>query len=1035
MILPLLLWSITSGTAEAACSGAVLIYPNPSVATMQELVDEAEDGDTIRIVPGDPTYYNNVFQTQNHWQPVDTIHIGADQPKHLCIEAATPPSEIDDQDLDEDVFVEPNLVQIVGTIYAEYEGVFRVYGGSTLEIRNLHFKGVEWVCDDGLDNDGNGLVDADDPICEVAFVDSAGAVFVPPLPPMSRVVTADPESTVIIEDCVMQGFAAAFEGGVLRAEEANVTLLGNVFSHNRAPPFFVTDNFWWTEGEGGVLHLRDSKLVAVGNTFLFNEARRGGAIWAQSPNQQMELRENHFINNFAEDGGAVWGENIDAHIQNNFFINNRANLIPLSLVPLRMPQEGGAIWVEDSRIRVNNNVFHLNASVDYGGAIYAHRDLGAPGPNLEFYHNTFVGNTSGDSNGGVLMFQGATFTFWNNILANSFGGGLSALDYPALVAPYVQFNDFHSSQPNFAGDLSVFPVPSTSNLSAPPMLSNTSGEAIDNWWTQRYWALPGSPTINAGDPLTAPDPWLDIAPDLGAYGGAAALATDNDGDNWPSIHDCDDTDPGIYPSAPEPCDNIDNDCDGVIDELEARWFEDKDYDGYGDPNATSVDLCPTEPLPSIPGGGIYVRNNDDCNDFNPRVNPGTPEYCDSLDNDCDGAIDEDILPRLQYPDADRDGYGDLAGELRAVTLACPPEGFSPFGIDCNDGNPEVHPLVRLEHLGHTPLASATVETSEASRSLSYVADGVDQDCDGFDLCYSDADGDKFGAQQLPGQPAQYTVDTDLICSNLSARTATSATDCDDNDPLAFPGGVEVTADGRDQNCDGRDQCWEDNDGDGYGSDQVIVDNDLDCDNGGARTSSRGGDCDDRNPEGIEANQEKEEICDGLDNNCDGQVDEVSSPDAVTYYLDADGDGFGLLTSTVKACGLPLNYAEIAGDCDDASSRTYPGNTELCDGIDNNCVDGIDEASALDVTTWYVDRDLDGYGDAQDSIDSCYQPEDGANWVRSGARADCDDNEPTIGPCAEACGGCSAPSGLGRSSGLVWLVLFGALARRRDRRAA
>jgi predicted outer membrane repeat protein len=1033
MMLPMLLMSLVSGTAQAECiDPEPTIFPNPAYESMQDAVDAAaEDGGRIQIVPGDPTYYDGSFVIQGHWRPVETIVIS--NGAHICIEAISPPSQLDDSDLDEDVYVEPDFVSIISNIYTTYQGVFRVTGGSTLELRNLHFKGIEWVCDDGADNDGNGLIDAEDPACEISFTDTAGGGGNPPLPPFGRLVTADPESALVIEDCVIQGFAAAFEGSVIRAEEAEITLVDNMIGFNRSPPFLTANN-WFTEGEGGVLHLRDSSLVATGNQFLSNVARYGGVIWARGPNRQMILRDNTFVGNEAEDGGAIYGENIDLLVENNFFINNTANIVPASGVPLWFPNEGGAVWVEDSRLRVNNNVFHMNGALDYGSSISVTRNL--TGGDIDVYHNTFLNNTTGSANGGTVMFRDTPFTFWNNIVQNSFGGAVAALDYPGLAAPYVEYNDFFFSSPVFTGDLAVFPVGTLTNLSAAPQIVYYSDEATDNWETMRYWAAPTSPTINAGDPLTAPDPWNDgIAPDLGAYGGAAAMAHDNDGDNWPSIHDCDDTDPSIYPLASEPCDNFDNDCDGIIDNAETRWFEDKDYDGYGDPNVPPVEACPTDTLPGIIGGGIYVTNNDDCDDNNARMNPGTPEYCDDLDNDCDGQVDEEILPRLQYPDSDGDGFGNMNAGLSAVTLSCPPPGFSPFGTDCNDSNDDIHPLVTLANIVHTPLSSHPIETSEASRSLSYVADGVDQDCDGFDLCYADLDGDSFGAEQLPNEPPQYMVDTDLSCANLSAPTATTATDCDDRDPLAYPGGTEITADGQDQNCDGRDQCWEDADGDGYGSDQVLIDTDLDCDNASANTSSRGGDCDDRPNIGQDANPEEEEVCDGLDNNCDGQVDEVSSPDAVVYFIDADSDGFGLVSTTVKACALPDGYAEIAGDCDDDDARAYPGNNEVCDGVDNNCSNGIDEDSSLDVITWYEDLDGDGFGDHAYYEVACDEPTEGGPWVRAGKAEDCNDADPTVAP--GECSGCSVymPQQSQRSVQLLLLACAASLLRRRGRRAA
>lgn len=99
--------------------------------------------------------------------------------------------------------------------------------------------------------------------------------------------------------------------------------------------------------------------------------------------------------------------------------------------------------------------------------------------------------------------------------------------------------------------------------------------------------------------------------------------------------DCNDTDPLTNPGAVEICDDLDNDCDGTVDEDPidgATWYADADGDGYGDPSRFVV-LC------LQPGG--WVADNTDCDDTDPTINPGANEVCgDSKDNDCDGAVDE-----------------------------------------------------------------------------------------------------------------------------------------------------------------------------------------------------------------------------------------------------------------------------------------------------------------------------------------------------------------------------------------------------------
>jgi hypothetical protein len=85
---------------------------------------------------------------------------------------------------------------------------------------------------------------------------------------------------------------------------------------------------------------------------------------------------------------------------------------------------------------------------------------------------------------------------------------------------------------------------------------------------------------------------------------------------------------------------------------------------------------------------------------------------------------------------------------------------------------------------------------------------------------------------------------------------------------------------------------------------------------------------------------KTEICDGRDNDCDWQVDEWYHQKE--YLRDFDGDGWGNLDMTTKACFPPPWHVLKAGDCDDLDKEVYPGAYELCDGIDNNCNMHIDE---------------------------------------------------------------------------------------------
>lgn len=143
-----------------------------------------------------------------------------------------------------------------------------------------------------------------------------------------------------------------------------------------------------------------------------------------------------------------------------------------------------------------------------------------------------------------------------------------------------------------------------------------------------------------------------------------------------------------------------------------------------------------------------------------------------------------------------------------------------------------------------------------------------------------------------------------------------------------------------------------------------------------------------------------EKCDGIDNDCNGVVDEGSSSNAGTWYQDYDGDGYGNPSVSMTSCSQPSGYVANNTDCLDTRNASYPNAPEYCNGYDDDCDGTVDEDAALDVKTWYQDADSDNYGNKSVKDIDCYQP---SGYVAD--NTDCDDGRALSNPGAtEYCNG-------------------------------
>ena len=220
-------------------------------------------------------------------------------------------------------------------------------------------------------------------------------------------------------------------------------------------------------------------------------------------------------------------------------------------------------------------------------------------------------------------------------------------------------------------------------------------------------------------------------------------------------------------------------------------------------------------------------------------------------------------------------------------------------------------------------------------------------------------------------------------------------DCNDGDAAIHPGAVE-RCDGVDNDCDGTvdnsdavgAKLWyPDTDGDGYGDAANVA---SACDQPAGYLSD-GSDCDDAT---TAIHPGATEVCDDADNDCDGTIDENDAADVVTWFADADGDGWGDDDTTYISCDAPVGYVAGGNDCNDGNASISPAATEYCNSRDDNCDGVTDEDTAADASTWYRDADSDNYGDAATTDVACNRP---GGYVADAT--DCDDSDSGVHPGA------------------------------------
>lgn len=376
---------------------------------------------------------------------------------------------------------------------------------------------------------------------------------------------------------------------------------------------------------------------------------------------------------------------------------------------------------------------------------------------------------------------------------------------------------------------------------------------------------------------------------------------------------------------------------------------------FGNETGTSLDF--DFPSTVVPGEYTLSLNRSDSLDTDEDGIMDNEDNCvntpneNQIDEDLDGAgtlCDCDDTPETGascilgcqsfYLDQDGDGFGTAMDSLIACTA---PNGYVSNKLDCDDENAAIRPDA-IEIANNQiddncdGMIDETIIVMDSMNMDSMMIDSINMDSMDIDSMMIDSmsmDSMDVGSMDMDEDGIIDSLDNCLALANsdqtdMDGDGVGAACDCDDSELIGF-------------NCsDGCLTFYADNDGDGFGNPTIIR---IACTSPAGFVLS-GTDCDDTNPAihpmAIEIPNN------GIDENCNDLVDESNAP--ISWFLDADGDGFGNPANDSLSIAQPRNYVTNSNDCDDTNELVYENALEIVDNLDNNCDGFVDNfAGACD----------------------------------------------------------------------------------------